>query len=349
MQRMGMWIWMFAAVMLAGPGSVAAAPQPSWEDRAEARQIASALRDEAIEVVLRSARSDSAALRTNALEAAQTLPQRARPLAQLGLEDDNPAVRFSALVTIGRLELDGLGATSRRMSQDPEEHPSVRAAALYAARRCGEDVDLTPMARLLASTDPGVRANAAMVLGMLGDASAITMIKELAHAPMPRASAVREALVRLQIAEALVRLGDESALDAIRAGAYSAHHEVRVLAVQTLGKLGDRRMEVGYAQIARKENPIELRLAAAEALVRVGSSIEMDVMREGAAWDKPAVRAQAAFTLGQVEHPEAVRLLRAMMQDDANAQVRLAAATAILELLAPTGETGASGSSEGDG
>lgn len=308
--------------------------RPSRAERERAREMLAEVRDQAVRQVLDAARSDDAALRANAIEAVQALPRRARPVAQLGVEDENPAVRFSALVTIGKLSLEGLGEASRRIARDTNEHPSVRAAALYAARRCGEDVDISPMAELLASPEPTVRANAAMLLGMLGDVSAVEMLEELAARPMPRARVERAALVRLQIAEALVRLGEEDALDAIRAGAYSAHGEVRVLAVQTLGKLNDRRMEAAYAQIVEGDNPIELRLAAAEALVRIDGEAELDVMEEGAAWDNPAIRTQAAFTLGLVAHPQAASRLRQLLEDEQERpQVRLAAATAILRAL----------------
>ncbi len=206
---------------------------------------------------------------------------------------------------------------------------------MFAARRCGEHVDLTPLANLLRSQDPTVRGNAAMLLGMLGDKSAAAMIKDLAPTPMPCASSVRVAIVRIQVAEALVRLGDDDALDAIRAGMYSQHDEVRVLSVQSLGKLDDERMIAAMAQMVDGDEPIELRLAAAAALARMGKAeaSALKVAREGADWDKPAVRAQAAFVLQLLEQPTAATRLVRLLKEDKSSLVRLAAAAAVLRGL----------------
>lgn len=314
------------ALMLGSPAHA----QFDREARLEARRMLEGAYEVALDEIERAAHGDDAALRANAIEAMQPVPSAAAELAERGLDDPNPAVRFSALVTVGELELVELSEAALMLRDDPQ--PSVRAAALYAGRACGRDVDLTPLANMLAARDPSVRSNAAMLLGLLGDGSAAPMLKELAHAPMPRVSAVRQALVRIQIAEALVELGEDGALDALRAGAYSHHDEVRVLAVQALGRTGDRQMEAALAQLVTSDEPIELRLAAAEALARMGGVGEagLTVMREGAGWDDPPVRAQAAFCLGHVVHPAALGPLLTLLAEDDSAQVRLSAAAAVL-------------------
>ncbi len=90
----------------------------------------------ALQVILDATNSEEAELRANAVEAAQAMPGRALPIAQIALEDPNAAVRFTALVTIGKLGLEPLGDASLRMTRDSQ--PFVRAAALYAAKRCGK-------------------------------------------------------------------------------------------------------------------------------------------------------------------------------------------------------------------
>ena len=334
-------ILMLTALIVAAAFAFAspARAESTKSQREATRDILQALRESAIDQILSAARSDESALRANAIEAIQPVPQRARPLAQLGLEDDNPAVRFSALVTIGRLKLDGLGQRAREMAQDTDG--SVRAAALFAARRCGEAVDISPMAKMLASQNPTLRGNVAMLLGMLGDPSAVAMLKDLAEVPMQRASAVRQSIVRIQIAEALVKLGEDSALDAIRAGAYSQHDEVRVLSLKTMGRLEDERMTTAFRQMVKEDHPIELRLAAAEALGRIGAAREtaLAAARKGADWDKAVVRAQAAFTLGWLERPTAARRLGELLDQDEESSraVRLAAAAAVLQALEGAG------------
>lgn len=325
------------ALVSAVPASVAAQVEPG--DRARTRQLLEQHREAAIEQVLRAARSEAPALRANAIEAMQPVPEQARPLVQRGLEDENPGVQFGALVSVGQLRLDELSEAALALRR--HRVASVRAAALYAARACGREVDMSPLAAMLASQEPTVRGNVAMLLGMLDDASAIPMLEEMAHVPMPRVSAVRHAIVRIQIAEALVRLGQDGALDALRAGVFSHHDEVRVLSVQALGKLDDAGMEAALEQIVEGNEPIELRLAAAEALARTSGTraaandAALAVMREGAGWDNPAVRAQAAFTLGQYSQPAAAERLIALLREDPSEQVRLSAAAAVLRALGP--------------
>lgn len=292
-----------------------------------AKQVLAVVRDRAIEQVLLSARSGDPFLRANAIEAMQPLPDRALPLAQLGLDDEHPVVRFAALVTIGKLNPPGMGDLVRGMLDDPSA--SVRGAAMFAGRKLGLDVPIDGLAPMLTSRDPGVRANAALLLGMMGDPSAIPMMQELAQVPMPRAGAAAQAVARIQMSEAVLKLGDNRALDAIRAGAYSSHDVVRVLSVTVMGKTGDRRMAPAIRQML-EDPPIELQLAAAEALARMGWDDGLPQMLEGARSEITAVRAQAAFGLGLVHDPRAATALVAMLDDPAE-QVRLSAAAAILE------------------
>jgi HEAT repeat protein len=285
-----------------------------------------AMRDRAVEQILASAQGDDPFLRANAIEAAQNLPDRVVPLVQLGLSDAHPAPRFVALVTIGKLRLKSLAVGLGRFDDDPSE--SVRAAALYARRACGQKVDLSPMAGFLVSPDPEVRGNTAMVLGLLGDKSAIPMLKDLTKVSMPRASAARSAIVRIQVAEALVRLGDDSALAALRAGAYAQLDEVRVLSVQMLGRAGDKAMQWALLDML-KQPPVELQLAAAEALARFGHLNGLEIALTSAASDLATARGQAALTLGLFPDERATAAL-ATLQGDAQEGVRLAAAAAVV-------------------
>ncbi len=284
------------------------------------------LRPKAIEQIIASARSSDPFLRANAIEAAQTLPDRVRPLTQLGLTDQHPAVRFAALMTLGKVKLNDLANAARPLLED--ENPSVRAAAIYALRRTGARVDLTPLSAMLASQDPALRGNAAMVVGLLGDPGAIPMLKETAQVPIPRANAAQDAIIRLQVAEAIVTLGDASMLDAIRAGAYSQFDEVRVLAVTLMGQLGDRRFEKAVGTMLENP-PVELQLAAAGALARFGHADGLPVIEVAAGSQIDAVRAQAAMTLGLFPISQAAPTL-AKLLDDPVEQVRLAAAAAVV-------------------
>ena len=290
----------------------------------------------AVEQVLVAARSDDAFLRANAVETAAFIPDRAPFLLRVGVDDKSPVVRFAAMATMGKLRLKELEPSARRLLADPDE--SVRAAAMFALGQCGTSVNASAMATMLASADPGVRANLALLLGLTRDPSAIPLLKDAAKAPLKRASPQQAALVRLQIAEAVVNLGDEGSIDALEAAAFSQFDEVRVLAVLILGRLEDRRMEPALAGMLDRP-PVELQVAAAQALATMGRSRGLNVVLRAAGSATPTVRAQAAIALGAFREPAASDKL-AQMLDDPQPQVRIAAAAALLRRARPGAAAG---------
>ncbi|MCE9592324.1 MAG: HEAT repeat domain-containing protein [Planctomycetes bacterium] len=283
----------------------------------------------AIEQVLASTRSPDPFRRANAVECVQVLPDRAGPVVQLALEDPQRSVRFAALVVIGRMKLSSLAPSAEPFLHDPE--PSVRAAAIYALRANKKPVDMSPLAAMLGSRDPSLRSNAAMLLGMLGDKSALPMIREMSERPLPqRTSQASAAIARFQATEAIVKLGDDSALASLRAGPYSQYDELRVLAVQALGHVNDRAMTRAIEAILLQP-PVELQLAAAESLARFGRPDGLEVTLLASQSPTPTVRAQAAMVLGLFPDPRAPQALERLL-GDGDEQVRLSAAAATLGL-----------------
>ena len=326
------------ALTAAVPGGAVAGPLEDAEPRA-------------VEVLLDASRGPEAQVRMHAAEVVEAMPERALPLVQLAIDDPNPAVRFAALVNVGRLKLSSLAARAAEMAGDADEPGYVRAAAAFAADRNGREVDLSPIIRLLWDNSPGQRANAALLLGLSGRRSAIPMLRDAANDPLPRARPVQRELLGLQVSEALVRLGSEEELQVIRGSAYSSFGEVRVLAVLTLGRLGDGGMHGNFVTMLARDEA-ELRLAAAEALARLGSNEGLPVSLEAARSVGPqsaAVRAQAAVALGQAlvaaspsdgagPQPQAALLGDARqalltLLNDPDATVRVAAAAAVLEVV----------------
>ena len=308
-----------------------AAKEPAPALPPASKQLADA-QDRAMEIILNASRSAQPLSRMRSMEAIQPVKKRRVPILQLGLEDPNEAVRFAALTSIAQLGLEELGPAARRVVNDPEATEQVRAAALVAARRTGQKVELTPIANLLLSGDAGQRANAAMLLGIAGDASAIPMLRDAAKNAIPRAHPVEQTVVRVQIAEALVKLGDEEALEPLHGAAYSKSPEVQVLAVDILGRLEDKAMVGNFTQFLRQD-PVQLRMAAAEALLQIGRARGVPVVRiltEGAAHPEPVVRAQAAAGLGLSNDPDAAFVLVKLLED-ADEQVRMSAASAVLK------------------
>ena len=286
----------------------------------------------AIDQVLASSRSDDPFLRANAIEAAHGLHDRLRQLVHLGLEDPHDAVRFAAVATAGKFRLKSAVPMLRRLLDEPS--PSDRAAALFALKRCEEPVDLSPLADMIREPDAMMRGNVAMLLGQLGDRSAVPMLKEIARLGSdPQITALEYSIVQIQIAEALVKLGDESGRDVIRAAAFSQHGEIRILAVQMLGRLNDKKYGPALVAMLPKD-PVELRMAAAEALARLGDDRGLEQVLEGSRFELPVVRAQAALGLAPFRSARAAGALERMLRDPSE-QVRLAAAAAIIQASGP--------------
>lgn len=345
---------------LAGITSVAGAAETNDN---QATPTLPELRESAIRIVQVMARDPDPFLRANAIEAMQSVPDRALPVAQLGLEDEHPAVRFTALVTIGKMRLRELGPAAVRALDDPDD--SVRAAAMFAARRCGQEVDISELADMLASPNPSVRGNVVMLLGMMGDPSALPMIDAQAKVPMSsqRVDSLRRTIVRVQFAEAQVLLGDPEAISPLRAAAYSEFDEVRVLAVTMLGRLRDASAETALMAIVdRRDQPIELKLASAEAVSHIGGRAAIKQLLDKTGFvlqscgsDNPVLRAQAVITAGALDSarrrvyrellpsdpPTIWRLFEdtsmvsamARLMEDPHPQVRLSAAAAVLRAL----------------
>ncbi|BAM03206.1 HEAT repeat domain-containing protein [Phycisphaera mikurensis] len=344
---------LLAAALCLVPASVA--PAPAAAQQPEAAATAPADPDAAaVAVILRASRSDRAELRANAVEAIQHAPDRALPLVQAALEDENAGVRFAALYVVGRQKMDDLGpAVERKLAAGDEPNPSVRAAVVFAAAQLGlaDDATLSRMARYLFHDDPRVRANAVLLMGEMKQPGAATMLRHASAKPAgDRHPQIEWALLRLQVAEALAKGGDAppdptsvapeltgdsagAGIRAVRAAAYSTFDEVRVLAVQALGRLGDEAFWGNLNNFLNPDDaqPVEFKLAAARSLADLGRGDRgLFVALPAAEHELPTVRAQAAFALGAMDAAEARSALAGLLSDPAE-PVRLAAAAAWLE------------------
>ena len=303
------------------------------------------LRPAAIDEVLRAVRDEDPQMRAHALEAIRPVAERAVPMTQLALEDENAAVRFTALWVIGQERFTDLAPAVRPLFKR-DQPDVVKAAVIYAATNTGTAREelISMMSRYVLHEDVRVRSTAAMLLGDMGEASAIPLLKQAARRPSDnRQPEILWDLMRVQAAEAMVKLGDGEAIKTIYGAAYSSDPEVQILATQTIARLDDLAFWANMSKFL-DDDPIELRVAAAEGLVRLsklsgGRDMELlqDAVREGAIpvlleaarSDIATVRGQAALALGLSNTAEARAALAALLED-ADASVRLAAAGGVL-------------------
>jgi HEAT repeat protein len=261
------------------------------------------VREAAISLLLKASESTNPLLRANAIEALHPAPDQIEPVVQRGLADENRGVRFVAAMSVGKLKLERLAPLLEPLLHD--ESQSVQAAAIYGLRCCRRKADLNPLAAMLLGDDPEVKGNAALVLGELGDPTAIAMLRGAVGKGMLRATPGRRKVVELQIAESMVKLGAVDQIDAIRAAMFAPAEEgeLAALACQICGDLKDGGVLADLTNLVRRsgklERPPEIRMAAALAISQIDPSrtpIEVPMAYVG--HDRFELRAQAAHTLG---------------------------------------------------
>lgn len=335
------------AATAAAPVGRVVPPSAPREAVSPARPIASPTAA-SISILRRAARGESPSLRANALESLLASPEVLEEVLPAALADPNRGVRFVAAICVGDAELGSLSHLVEPLLQDPSD--SVRAAALYAMQRCGRRVDLTPLARMVRSNDPEVRSNAFMVLGKLGNPSAVGLIRSSLGGGMNRVNPIRVRIVELQAAEALLQLGQDEEIEAVRAALFAPveQGELSILGCQILQRIGDQssgamleRLVEASGQFAR---PPEIRLAAAEALASLGLPVRFDlagIAEEASNRPEPLLRVQAAAVLGSLGGPGPMERLSQMLADPDPA-VRVAAAGNLLR-LSPDGAASAFG------
>ena len=295
--------------------------------------------DTALGILRQASTADYAQLRANAIEGLQFAPEHLDLPVRRGLVDENRGVRFVAAMTIGEYRMMDLVHLLEPLKRDDSE--SVQAAALYGLKRCGKQVDLSPLATLILSDDPEVRANTALVLGDLGNPSAVPVLYRAVGRGMSRVNAAKIKLVDLQLAEALVKLGEERQIEAIRAALFAPAEEGELTAVACMmcGRLRDERTVPNLVRLARItgdfQQPAEVRMAATWGLAHIDPAMaSIEVPLEYVTSGEYQLRFQAAMTLGEIGNPGSLARLSAMMSDE-NPLVQVAAASAILQILTP--------------
>ncbi len=265
------------------PGEIAVVPRPRAEPVTTPRTPletkgpvvlrGNTSRDRARAWITQAIRNDYSLVRAYAFEAMEHDPSLLLAEAGNGLVDDNRGVRFVATMGVGRAGLETLAPLIEPGLLD--ESPSVVAASIFALRELGQPVDPSPLAGMAMDDDPEVRGNAYMVLGMLGNRSAIPVIDASLGQGMRLRNPMRIRITQLQAAEALVSLGDQADVEPIRAALFAPveQGELTVLACDILGRLQDEQalpmlMRLVLAD-GNERRPAEIRIAAAAAILQL--------------------------------------------------------------------------------
>jgi HEAT repeat protein len=304
--------------MPAPPPELPAPPRPM------AVKLDPDLRARALAVLNAECNESNAFLRSNAIEAiADVSPDTAQDQILKGLSDPEPAVRFTAAISAGKLRLRAAYAPLAAMLGDSDVR--VQAAVRYALHRLGNTSHTHDLERFAADFDSKIRACTAQVLGLLAEPSGVKILLVLSHD--------RVAAVRLQAAEALWLLGNEQGLKDLVADTISGYPDDQIIALTAIAEPRDQRV-LQHARGQLMSDYPEVCLAAARAVGMLGSDEGWTVAVKGVASPDPRQRTLGALAMGAIGRSDQQSRLAPLL-NDSNPEVRIAGATAILQLKSP--------------
>ena len=289
--------------------------------------------DRALTLLQVHATGPDPATRANCVEAMQpSQDPRAAAVIEQGLHDREWVVRFASAMAVGKRKSAQYKLVLADMATK-DSNDSVRAAAIYALRQCGDSANMNALPKMLVSPDVSVRANAAFVLGLIGDKSAIGLLEATSKETDPR--------VKFEIAAALARLGSKNAQRIIIAQALSKFAEDQWIAMIVCADLPVDMaanpllmgLKEGPSQTPTELRPLTVRrqLVAARSLGKLGSTQGKELALTHLKNPDTQLRALAALALGDILMPAEEQPLIELMGDP-DVGVERAAAAAIVAI-----------------
>jgi HEAT repeat protein len=324
--------WSLAGVALLFAGCQA--PRPASPD---AMTTPAFIR--AVGFLQEQSRSPEPAVRANCIEALQTANDpRALQVIDQRLNDPAWVVRFAAAMAAGRRKALTVLPTLETLAT-ADNNGSVRAASIYALNRMGRSKNMPALAQLLADPEPSTRANTAMVLGMLGEPSAIGLLDSRRDDPDIR--------VKFEITAAMARLGDEPSQQVIVGWALNRFAEDQWNAMMVCGDL-PRSVASSPLLLGLEPAPAKLpadvgeeqvhmltarrQLVAARSLAKLGNGAGARVAIDNLQNPEPGLRALALLALGDMLTPAQLPGIVGFLNDPDDG-VKRAAAAAIIEVF----------------
>ena len=331
--RARLFAWTVGSVTLIVSGCAAPGQPTSRLDDA-------GLRDRAVEVVKRAVRyKPLGSVRAQGLEAMQRrLGSEALPWLRNALDDEDPGVRFASILALGAL--DDRTSYGRIHGLAEHDNASLRVAVYYALHRMGDTQYSAQLpAVLLDDPSAAARQDAAFVLGLLGEGSAVRLLA--------KAMKDRDASVQRQALASMALLGSGEAIQQLTFAVNSGTGGERLAALIALADLGRPELANTFRYKLRTGEYIEEKLAAARGLGLLGSREGLEVALGAAGFDSPRrdvghdppaeqiarVRQLAATALGAIRDRRALPVLRQRLYDASYPHVQVAAADAILQIL----------------
>lgn len=297
--------------------------------------------------VLRQATEDlRPQVRTRGLEAlAATEGAAAGHYFAQALRDEYAPVQFAAAMAIGDTRYVPARPTLLELAQDEQTPPKLKIAVIYALHQLGDDAHTSQLGQFVHSRDDSVRATAAMIMGRMGERSALGPLRSLWRDE-------QRDIVRLNVVEAMACLGDEAAIASLEGWTRVQHMEDRIIAVQAFGRIRTvRSMEIVKGALESEGQEPLVRATAAGSLAQLGENsgykyalrcvtdpvAVLQRVRPKDATINPIevsnLQSLASLSLGYMKQMDAVPVLKPLLASP-DALVRVAAAKAILQLTA---------------
>ncbi len=145
----------------------------------------------------------------------------------------------------------------------------MHGAAIYALHRLGRPAPLKDLVELLLySSDEEVRRNAALIFCELSDPGTKAVLR--------RALRDHDLAVRWYVYEALARLGEKEAMESLLLFAHSSYGDERLIGILALGRIGNGEAVSSLRDMLRRDNPMEVKLAAIRSLGQLGAPTSED-------------------------------------------------------------------------
>lgn len=284
--------------------------------------IDAALQSQARQELDSALQSSDEIIRAHALEVVrQVSPADAGRIVVAALGDSSPLVQKAAALVAGELQLQQ--ARDRLNTALDGARLSERLAMIFALHRLGDVTYSHQFEQTAVDPDPLIRGDTALMLGMLGEKSAIPILQQMLRSDKAPA-------VRLQAGEALWRLGDERGMDELIGATISRYPDDKMLALLALAQPRDTRV-LGHIDSALTDEYPEVALVAARATGMLGTDRGYGVAMNGAQSVDARQRFLAAMAFGAIGRADAQPILAKLLRDT-DTDVRVAAAGALLQI-----------------
>ncbi len=288
--------------------------------------------------VLADLGSDDELLRTHALETLKDvhIPD-ANHRVMAALNDRSLLVRKAAAIAAGEMNVqEAMERLPALLNAEALDNPAESTygeqqhiAAIFAMYKLGDTSHAHDLEKTAMDSRAPVRADTALVLGLMGNTTALDILDEMRRHDI-------DGNVRLQAAEAMWRLGDDRGLTSLVAATISVYASDQMIALLALAEPHDTRVLGNVEGFLTADYP-EVALVAARAAGMLGSDDGYGVATIGVNSPDPRQRALAAMAFGAIGRNDAQPMLAKLLKDR-EPEVRLAAADA-LGLLADKSDT----------